>query len=447
MSSEKPDIVLILTDQQSAAMMSCAGNKYVNTPNMDRIAAKGIRFQRAYCTNPVCVPSRVSLLTGQMPSYYSGRFNEDNWIVSAAEQDVAMGHLVRNAGYETAYGGKEHVPPELHTGYDYFCSDEREVLADKCAEFIRKPHDKPFFLVASFINPHDICYMAIRDQGNPEYSRRMCERSIKETAALDEALKLPPQVSQDEFFAEICPPLPPNHQPQDDEPEVINEMLTRRDFKINARNNWTPEDWRMHRWAYKRLTERVDAEIGIVLDALEECGLADDALIIFTSDHGDHDSSHKLEHKTAFYEEAAGVPLIVSAPGNILAGQVDRTSLVSNGLDILPTICDYAGSMVPDNKPGLSLRSLLEKRCNDFRPELFIENELGDAVVSGPYKYVIYNEGRGMHNIQLYDLDSDPHETRNCLNDENKQEIASELRARLIDYIRQKKSYSFPVSD
>ncbi len=448
MDKSKPNIVLIITDQQSASMMSCAGNKYVNTPNMDRIAGRGIRFERAYATNPVCVPARVSLLSGQMPSYYNGRYNEDNWQVSEKEQRETLGQLISNAGYETVYGGKEHVPRGLiphdpGSGYDYFCSDERDILAQECADFIRKPHKQPFFLVASFINPHDICYMAIRDQGEPVYSKKMCERGVKEISALDEALKLPDGVSQEEFWMDICPPLPPNHLPQTDEPEAIDDMISLRDFKINARNNWTDKDWRMHRWAYKRLTEKVDAEIGVVLDALEDAGLADDALIIFTSDHGDNDSAHKLEHKTVFYEEAAGVPFIVSAPGNIRAGQVDKTSLISNGLDILPTLCDYAGAEVPSSKPGLSICPVIEGRCNEFRDVLFIESEFGDAAVCGPYKYAAYNQGKGRNNVQLYDLNADPFETRNSLHDPGNAEIAAKLKNELAEYVSQKRSYSY----
>lgn len=448
MDNSKPNIILIITDQQSASMMSCAGNRYVNTPNMDRIAARGIRFERAYATNPVCVPARVSLLSGQMPNYYNGRYNEDNWQVSEDEQYKTLGQLISNAGYETVYGGKEHVPQGLQphgaeSGYNYFCPDERDVLAGECADFIRQPHDRPFFLVASFINPHDICYMAIRDQGDPAYSRRMCERGVKEVAALDEALKLPEGISEAEFFEKLCPPLPPNHLPQADEPEAVNDMITLRDFKINARNNWTDKEWRMHRWAYKRLTEKVDAEIGVVLDALEEAGLADDALIIFTSDHGDNDSAHKLEHKTVFYEEAACVPFIVSAPGNLRAGEVDATSLVSNGLDILPTVCDYAGATVPADKPGLSLKYLIEGRNDDLRDILYMESEFGDAAVCGHYKYAVYNQGRGANNIQLYDLKSDPFETRNCLYDPGNAEIAAKLKKELAAYVSRKKSYSY----
>lgn len=448
MDKSRPNIVLIITDQQSASMMSCAGNKYVSTPNMDRLAARGIRFERAYATNPVCVPARVSLLSGQMPSYYNGRYNEDNWQVSEKEQTETMGILMSNAGYETVYGGKEHVPQGLlphdsGSGYDYFCSDERDILAQECADFIRKPHDQPFFMVASFINPHDICYMAIREQGDPVYSKRMCEHSVKEVAALDEALKLPEGVTDDEFFDKICPTLPPNHQPQTDEPKAINDMIKLRDFKINARNNWTDKDWRMHRWAYKRLTEKVDAEIGVVLDALEHAGLADDALIIFTSDHGDNDSSHKLEHKTAFYEEAAGVPFIVSAPGNIDAGKLDAASLISNGLDILPTVCDYAGVGIPSSKPGLSLRSIIEGQVNSLRDVLFIESEFGDAALCGPYKYAAYNQGAGKNNVQLYNLHADPFETRNCLNDADNAEIAAKLKIELAEYVSAKKSYSY----
>jgi choline-sulfatase len=132
--TERPNILLILADQQSASMMGCAGNPYLRTPAMDSLAASGMRFDRAYCTNPVCVPSRFSLMTGRMPSEIGLRSCDISQVepVSKSILDSGLGWLIRNAGYEAVYGGKVHLPrmsPE-DIGFDTISVDERDGLAE-----------------------------------------------------------------------------------------------------------------------------------------------------------------------------------------------------------------------------------------------------------------------------------------------------------------------------
>ena len=433
---KRPNIVFILTDQQSAGMMSCAGNKYLNTPAMDSLARNGIRFDRAYCTNPVCVPSRISLMTGRYPSEVSVRSNYNGENVPIKEEIVrsnTLGAILRRAGYETAYGGKIHLPPGLQPdelGFETISTDKRDKLADDCAAYIKRPHEKPFFLYASFINPHDICLMAMRAFAvaeNPElsihYNSIQCE-------TLDKALELPGDVSEEEFFASICPPLPPNYDKQEDEPEAIQMVREQRPFKKYATENWGEKEWRMHRWAYCKLTEMVDRQIAKVLFAIKESGQEENTVVIFTSDHGDHDSSHRLEHKSTAYEECSRVPLIISHKGKTLAGTVNGTHLVSNGLDLLPTLCDYAGIEKPVGSRGLSLKSLAEgMEVNEWRRELLVENEFGNMIVTNDHKYVLYFDGENRE--QLHDLKKDPFEMRNCANDKDKTSILEKHRVLL----------------
>ena len=151
---KSPNILFIMTDQQSAAMMSCAGNEYVNTPAMARLAQTGMRFERAYCTNPICVPSRFSLMTGLMPNVINLRNNDCSEITSVDHITAqGIGHLFKTAGYEAVYGGKEHLPGmnSANLGFDYISSDGRDKLAEVCAGYIREyDRDKPFFMVSSF---------------------------------------------------------------------------------------------------------------------------------------------------------------------------------------------------------------------------------------------------------------------------------------------------------
>ena len=418
--SKRPNILFIFTDQQSAAMMSCAGNSYLNTVAMDSLAARGVRFDRCYCTNPVCVPSRLSLMTGRMPSEIELGGNSVAHIGAIPNHilKTGLGWQIRQAGYDVAYGGKAHLPnmSPQELGFDCISDDEGASLAQTAAEYVSRERDRPFFLVASFINPHDICYMAIRDFAETDEEKRLLRTGGTELAALDEALRLPAGVSEEEFFKSICPPLPANYEPQKDEPEAIGELQAQRPFKKNARERWPARKWRLHRWAYCRLTEMVDRHIGEILKALSQSGKEAETVVIFSSDHGDMDSAHRMEHKTAFYEEACRVPLIVAQPDAKQPGLVDRSHLVSNGLDLLPTICDYAGAVCPADLAGMSLRPLVEGRLPEsWRTFVPVENECGRMIVTDDFKYMLYDKGRNRE--QLIDIVKYPGEMKTVARD------------------------------
>jgi arylsulfatase A-like enzyme len=415
--SQRPNILFIMTDQQHAGMMSCTGNSWLKTPALDRLAASGMRFERAHASNPVCVPSRFSLQTGLMPSAIGMGRNEDapQATVTDAMVQQSLGNLFRKAGYETVYGGKVHLPNRMNDlktlGYRNLTPDSRQKLAEACADFLKGPHDKPFLLFASFINPHDICYMAInayaRSRGESvtnNVDSKTCE------AVLDRARQSGDLAA---FIRDHCPPLPANHGIPDREPECITRKYTEaRPFRAYVRAHWSDDQWRLHRWAYCRLTEKVDAQIGIVLDALREAGLEDNTLVVFTSDHGDMDSAHKLEHKSILYQEAVNVPFLMSFSGRIVAGAVNRTHFISNGLDLLPTLCDYAGIDVPAARPGRSLRPLAEgKTSAAWRDFVVSESQNGRMLRTERFKYCLYDSGARRE--QLTDLQDDPGEMKN----------------------------------
>jgi arylsulfatase A-like enzyme len=411
----KPNVLFIITDQQHAGMLSCAGNSYVKTPALDSLASSGVRFEKAYCANPVCVPSRFSMMTGVLPSRIGMDDNEGSQLRVPPEILAhTLGRVFRSAGYETAYGGKVHTPMGLGAmGFDLVSRDSREGLADACAEFLRKPHNQPFLLVASFINPHDICYMAIQDFAKKTASHeRVLDNARPELEALTEAMKPPAGVSQEEFLTRICPPLPANFEIPQGEPEAVLRADLR-NFRSYARQNWSAEQWRLHRWAYARLTERADAQIGRVLAALREAGLEKNTVVVFSSDHGDMDAAHRLEHKSVLYEEAAHVPLLVSWKGVTKAGLVDRQHLVSTGLDLIPTLCDFAGIPAPSGLSGRSVRDLAEGRpTNAWRESLVVESRHSRLLRTDRYKYIVYDSGTPRE--QFIDLAQDPGEMNNA---------------------------------
>ena len=437
--SGRPNILFIVTDQQHAGMMSCTGNKYVDTPAMDSLAATGARFERAYATNPVCIPSRVSMITGHMPSHFGMRSNAEGRNQAPPEAiEQAMGWIFRRAGYETVYGGKTHwmrgmTPKSL--GFDSLTGDQREGLGEACVEFLEAKRDKPFLLVASFINPHDICYMAIDDFTQSAGEPTMYRKSRVERERLAAALQLPEGVSREEFFERLCPPLPDNYEIPALEPACITEQYVRaRTFREYARAKWSDEQWRLHRWAYCRLTDMVDAHIARVLDALRRRGLEDTTVVVFTSDHGDLDAAHRLEHKSIPYEEAARVPLVVSYKGVTKAGLVDDAHPVSVGLDLIPTLCDFARIEPPPGLLGRSVRPLAEGReVQSWREEVVVESKAGRMLRTDRFKYMVYESGA--HREQLVDLSRDPGEMVNLAENPQYRDVLSEHRGRLRRWV------------
>lgn len=399
-AERRPNILLIITDQQHAEMMSCAGNKFLNTPAMDSLARDGIRFTNAYVTNPVCVPSRISMATGVMAGRLGVLNNGVKASVPLEVDNNSLGKLVKRAGYDTFYGGKVHMCPELNpldAGYDEYFKDQRDALPGACVDFIERNRDRPFFAVASFINPHDICFAYSAFKG----------KSIKGKQSVahlyQQACELPP---------EQLPPLPDNFRIPELEPDAI-ELYSKANAVTPAgtmRKIYDQRQWQIYRWIYCRLTEQVDRHIGRILDALKRNGLDEETLVIFTSDHGDMDACHRLASKGRFYEQSVRVPFLIRYKGKIV-NQVDA-NLISSGLDLLPTVCDYVGMEVPKGLHGKSLRPLAEaKKIDHWREYIVTENHTGRMLRSVDFKYCVYREGDLRES--LVDMRDDPGEMKN----------------------------------
>lgn len=448
----RPNILLIITDQQYAGMMGCAGNSYLETPALDRLAASGMRFELAYSPNPVCIPSRTSMMTGYFPSAFGVTSNGDaaDAVIPGHVLENTLGKLMQLAGYRCVYGGKTHWARGLDMescGFEEISRDTREELAETCAAFFRSQPDAPFFMVASLINPHDICYVeidaTIAHYGLPEFA----PGATVERQKIAEAVRLAEAARAAGTYDERCPPLKSNSgltenipdiilaqgksKPPEGEPKATDVYYYMND---HVRNNWTEEDWRMHHWIYHRLTEDVDRQIGTILDALRETGLDRNTIIVFTSDHGDMDGSHKMVHKGYFYEESTRVPFIVAGPG--IARGIDRQHLVSASVDLVPTFCDFAGIEVPEGVQGRSIKPLTSRKPpGSWRAFIISENGRGRMVRSASYKYCLYKGGEPRE--MLIDMDRDPGEMKNLATLEEYRGVVEAHRGMLYEWTRQ----------
>lgn len=418
----KPNIILIMTDQHQAEALSIVGNKNLKTPNLDQLAESGMLFNNSYVTFPLCTPSRSSIFTGKMPHTIGVNSNEkgDN-VMNSVEKEYILAKKLQQAGYSCAYGGKWHAHEASMVegnGFEMIAPMGDVGLAEKSIAYLKSKKDSknPFFLTVSFDNPHNIC----------EWAR-------------NEPL---PYGNIEPVATKFTPELPINHKQSDDFPEVL-QFEQSINKKVYPTANYTDEDWRQYRYTYYRLVEKVDAEIGKILNAIDDLDLRKNTLIIFTSDHGDGNASHGWNQKTALIQESIKVPFIASFEGEIKKNQQNNT-LVSNGLDLYPTICAYANIAKSTYLTGENLKPIFESKTNDLeRDFIVVETKFdgeqaygtaGRAIIAKRYKYVLYNWGGNRE--QLFDLQNDPYELVNLALDTSNLKIVDGFRLKLYTWCK-----------
>lgn len=424
--SKSPNVLLILTDQQRVDTLGFVGQTPCRTPHIDRLAAEGISFDKAITASPLCTPARAAIYTGQYPHETNMMAN---W--STLEAPPTLTRQMRDHGYFTAHAGKWHLGDEvLPLWFDAFDGHDQTVYSAWCAEnglpdgwtfndpavrthrtpsmstpktivldmepeqtitawitdhairlFDERPSDQPFFLVCSYHAPHP-------------------------------PLKIPePYYS---LYDADSIPEPPNFGPQPNKPQANTDSYYHQ-LWLDHGSDWAA--WKKSVAVYWGFVTMVDAQIGRLLDHLENAGELDDTVIIFASDHGEFLGQHGLWHKMMPYEEALRVPFIVRYPQLATAGL--RSEAMVSLIDISPTILSLIGESTPARMSG---RDLSPGFATDIEfqedPYRFSEHKpLGEwhhtvewrLVTNGRYKYV-WNWG---DLDELYDLQADPHELRN----------------------------------
>lgn len=403
----KPNLLFIHTDQQHFEAISGLGCKHLRTPNMDRLLARGTAFTQSYSADPVCCPARAC--------WYTGRTASENGMLSnnhKLNQGMPdLGQWLKTRGYSTFYTGKWHMPGRANTsGFTVLTSNPSHLgqhtdgVVSKSAQAFFRDYsgDKPFFLSIGLLQPHDCCYWIT---SHDDYKGGCPYPSIKDD----------------------LPPLPANFHYDVKEPKVLAEHLA----KIRGKREWTDEFWRYYIWSYYRHVEMVDAQLGRILDALEDSKFARDTLIVFTVDHGDGLGRRKLVTKWFTYDEAIRVPMIVCLPGSSGSGKLDKEHVVS-GLDVAPTLCDFAGVEAPPDMRGRSLRPMLEGRTQEWREFIVSECNISGRMLRTPeYKLVAYKDDPV---IQLFDMRADPWEMNNLAEDAHHAGTVSDLQKRLADW-------------
>ncbi|TWP34124.1 sulfatase family protein [Leekyejoonella antrihumi] len=415
LESKRPNLLILMADQHSAHLLSCAGATHVSTPCLDALAAAGTRFTRAYTTFPLCVPARASMVTGRCPHQLGIHGNK-----AAGEEPgrlrQSLGQLLRDRGYDTAYAGKWHaLQPSVSAadGFEVVAPFGDRGLAAAASDWLRgrAEQERPFALIVSFDDPHSICEYA-RNQPMP-YGQVDCPTDARD-----------------------LPPLPANHGRAAYEPQALRAEQARAEATYGT-SRFGPDDWRRYRHVYARLIERTDAAVGEVLDALEIAGRSDDTVVVYTSDHGDGDASHEWNQKTALFEETCRVPLIVRDPRGS-TGRPTTSALVSVGLDLLPTALAVAQGGAP-TADGLDLLEVARSAVG--HDQVVVETHFarsagsgtsGRAVVCARYKYVVY--GWGAHREQLFDLQADPGELRNLAAESVFDPLLEQMRHRMLDW-------------
>lgn len=449
-SHSRPNVLFLIGDDHATHVFGAYGNPQARTPNLDRLAASGARFDRAYCNSPVCTASRASFLTGRLPHSVGVTLLK----TPLADEPVTLADLLKPLGYSTAAFGKMHFNSNRTHGFDrlYDHPQINQELANApplpLPEGLHvKPKWQPF---------KDPARVWLNAEALPLGRRREDMPSTRVTNQAVEFLRThAAKDSNDEALFFLVVSLYEPHSPFDfpiemagafnptdfDVPEIGPEI----DPQIPAIfRDLTREEKQGIIAAYYTSAQFLDENMGRVLSALEESGLAEDTLVIYIGDHGYNLGHHGRFEKHCFYEPAVRAPLVIRWPGHTRANSV--VSNLVEFIDIYPTIAEVCGANIPDEVEGLSLKPLLESKSASHREMIFSEYyENEEAMVfDGRFK-LIYSTGKRerqdgyatghpsiRHDLRLYDLQNDPGEFQNLAATPDHAGLLSTLKSEML---------------
>lgn len=425
----KKNVLFIVIDDLNNTL-ACYGHETVLTPNIDKLASQGIKFNQAYCNYAVCNPSRSSFLTGLRPETI-GVLNNRVTLNSVRDGRVTMPQLFRNNGYYTMsigkifHGNAERNDPlawdeeykfkttelgkkgegrNITEGALKWCNwlsaegtdedQEDGQTAQKAIEFIKSTHEKPFFLAVGFAKPHD-----------PFHA---------------------PKKYYDLYPIENCPP-----------PVLPEEWAPSYPYSLPGEtpifNKFTDQDKREFLRSYYACTSFMDAQVGKVMQALKESGLMDNTLVVFLGDHGYHLGEHNWWNKVTIYQKGHQAPMIFIDPDAEPKGQ--DTDAMIEFVDLYPTFADLCNlDSVPDFLQGKSFAKVLDNPDQAFRSEVnAIVNRgemIGRTVKNSKWRYIEWADGD--KGVELYDQVNDPAEYYDLAGDPAYKEVLAEMKPLIV---------------
>ena len=450
-SLQRPNILLLYTDQQRFDSLRCAGNSLAHTPNLDRLAAQGAFLEHTYVQASVCVPSRMSFLTGRYCSSLGVGWNGVNF---PEQHAVPVNQILKPYGYHTAQIGKlhftshirrQHRNPQPTFGFDtLILSDQPGSYDDPYIQWVQAIAPDQVDKVRLPLNPVAMKYgHKSHKPPRSEWEPVLCEADEDLThsafVASETCRYLESRPAGQPFFAIagfFFPHAPLVAQERfvkmfDPAQMPLPKLGPGERFGAQVAD-FTPAQWQLARTYYAALVAEVDACVGRILDTLERQGLADNTLVIFTSDHGEYIGDHgRVGKGMPGHDCITRVPMLLRWPGRIPAGQ--RLSALVEHVDVVPTLLDYAGIQTPTFVQGRSLRALLEGRTPTHRAEVLTESffpygNSESTIRTEAYKYNVKQSGAEI----LYDLQRDPDELGNVAGDSAYREVLAEMRLRLI---------------
>ncbi len=477
---KRPNILFIMSDDHAFQAISAYGSNLIQTPNIDRIAAEGARFNNSFVTNSICAPSRAVLLTGKY-SHVNGLI--DNRVEFDGSQQT-FPKLLQKAGYETAIIGKWHLKSDP-TGFDYWNvlpgqgqyynpdmiemgerkrieGHSTDIITDVCLDWLKnRSSKKPFCTMLHFKAPHRNWMPKLKhlkkyeDEDLPIPETFFDDYNTRSAAAKEQEM----EIAEDTF---------PNFDLKltyEDEPETDaekrdaafwktaysrmteeqkkewNEIYEPRNDAFRQKNLTGKElaKWKYQRYIkdYLRTIAGVDENVGRVLDYLDKSGLAENTVVVYTSDQGFYLGEHGWFDKRFMYEESLRMPLLVRYPKEIMP-HLNDTDMVLN-LDFAPTILDFAGVNIPKDMQGRSMRRVLQHNTpEDWRESIYYHYYEYPAWHMVKRHYGIRNKRYKLIHFyydidawELYDLKNDPHELNNVYDHPDYQDVVKKLQVQL----------------
>jgi arylsulfatase A-like enzyme len=458
-SARKPNLILFLPDQQRADTLACYGGVNVHAPNLNKLASESMVFERAYVTHPVCTPSRSSLMTGTWPHINGCTRNS----VPLDPRFQVLPELMADKDYRTGYIGKWHlgeegpavrgfqqwVSTDDHGDYTNFLVAEGvtpdkqngrfseiaisnlpvalsrpKFLEQRACEFIEKHQRDPFVLVVAFVEPHSPYNGPLNDEHPLDQVELDVTATLRESADLPLRYRLMREWQQAEA------------------------VLDRERLPAQFFFGITPEEYRGIKQRYLGLVTLVDRSTGAILECVERCGLRDNTIVIHTSDHGDSLGAHHLFGKETMFEEATRVPFLIRLPGQT------RDHLISqpvSHIDFVPTLLDLLGQAKHPQCAGKSLLPLIKGDAT-LADNVFLEwapnrtkikkgtklarRRMIKRAVEESTRAIVSPDGwklclRDKDSNELYNLNSDPLETRNLYSERQYASVISNLRGEI----------------